>query len=379
MLIQRGYKTELHPNNKQHTLLLKHAGAARFAYNWGLAQKKTAIEAKTKVPNAIELHRRLNAIKSTELPWMYEVSKCSPQEALRNLDRAFINFFEKRGKFPKFKSKKNGIGGFRLTGTIKVEDEYVQLPRLGRLKLKERGYLLTKAKILSASVSERAGHWFVSIQVEIDQLDFTGKKDEHDVVGVDLGIKTLAAVSDGQTFDNPKPLKRRLRKLRRLSRAVSRKVKGSQNRKKAVKKLAKLHYKVSNIRKDTLHKITMKLAKTKRIVGIEDLNVSGMMKNRCLARSIADLGLFEWRRQLEYKGRWYACLIIPVDRFFPSSKTCHVCGEINENLTLADREWYCSGCKTHHDRDYNASKNIEYVAASLSETQNDLRSEKALA
>jgi putative transposase len=310
---------------------------------------------------------------------MYEVSKCSPQEALRNLDRAFINFFEKRSKFPKFKSKKNGIGGFRLTGTIKVEDGYVQLPRLGRLKLKERGYLPTKAKILSASVSERAGRWFVSIKAEFDQPTFTDQKDKHDVVGVDLGIKTLATVSDGQVFDNPKPLKRRLRKLKRLGRSVSRKIKGSQNRKKAVKRLTKFHYKVSNVRKDTLHKITTALAKTKRVIGIEDLNVSGMMRNRCLAQAIQDLGLFEWRRQLEYKGRWYLCLIIPVDRWFPSSKTCHICGEINENLTLADREWYCVGCGTHHDRDYNASKNIENVAASLSETQNDLRSEKALA
>lgn len=329
------------------------------------------MESKSKVPNAIELHRRLNAIKQTELPWMYEVSKCSPQEALRNLDRAFINFFEKRGKFPKFKSKKNSIGGFRLTGTIKVENGHVQLPRLGRLKLKERGYLPITSKILSATVSERAGRWFVSIQVEEDLPAFTGKKDDHDVVGVDLGIKTLATVSDGQVFQNPKPLKRRLRKLKRLARSVSRKVKGSQNRKQAVKTLAKFYYKVSNIRKDTLHKMTTKLAKTKRVVGIEDLNVSGMMKNRCLAQAIADLGLYEWRRQLEYKGVWYDCLIVPIDRFYPSSKTCNVCGEINENLTLSDREWYCGGCGTHHDRDFNASKNIEFVAASSTETRND--------
>jgi putative transposase len=366
-LIQRGYKTELHPNNKQSTLLLKHAGVARYAYNWGLNQKKTAMDAKSKIPNAIELHRRLNSLKKTEFEWMYEVSKCSPQEALRNLDRAFINFFEKRGKFPRFKSKKNGIGGFRLTGTIKVESGHIQLPRLGRLKLKEKGYLPTTAKILSASVSERAGRWFVSIQVEQEQPEYIGQKDEHDVVGVDLGIKTLATVSDGQTYKNPKPLKTKLWKLKKLNQDVSRKVKGSQNRKKAVSKVAKLYYKISNIRKDCLHKMTTILAKTKRIIGIEDLNVSGMLKNHKLARSIADLGLFEWRRQLEYKGKWYGCLIKIIDRWFPSSKTCHICGEINENLTLADREWICS-CGIHHDRDFNASKNIEYVAASLSET-----------
>jgi putative transposase len=185
---------------------------------------------------------------------------------------------------------------------------------------------------------------------------------------VDLGIKTLATVSDGQTFDAPKPLRSKLRKLQRLGRDVSRKVKGSSNRRKAVRRLAKFYHKISNIRKDVLHKITTVLAKTKRIIGIEDLNVSGMMKNRCLSRAIADLGLFEWRRQLEYKGKWYNCLIKVIDRWFPSSKTCSVCGEINDNLTLADREWTCEGCHTKHDRDHNASKNIEYVAASLSVT-----------
>jgi putative transposase len=188
------------------------------------------------------------------------------------------------------------------------------------------------------------------------------------VVGVDLGIKTLATVSDGTKYENPKPLKTTLRKLKKLQQSVSRKVKGSNNRKKATKKVVRLHFRISNVRKDTLHKMTTTLAKTKRVVGIEDLNVSGMMKNRCLARSIADLGLFELRRQLSYKGMWYSCKIVPVDRFFPSSKTCSVCGEIKEDLTLADREWDCVGCGVHHDRDHNASVNLENVAASLSET-----------
>jgi len=375
--IQCGYKTELDLNNVQTTNCIKHAGAARYAFNWGLQQKKTAMNVKDKIPNAIELHKRLNKLKPTELPWMYEVSKCSPQEALRNLDRAMTNFFAKRARFPKFKSRKNGIGGFRLTGTIKVGESHVQLPRLGRLKLKERGYLPTNAKILSATVSERSGRWFVSILVE-EELEQTSQKDEYDVVGVDLGIKTLATVSDGTKHDNPKLLRTKLRKLKRLGRAVSRKIKGSQNRKKAVGHLARLYYRISNIRKDVLHKITTILAKTKRVVGIEDLNVAGMMKNRCLSQAIADLGLGEWRRQLEYKGKWYSCLVIPVDRFFPSSKTCSACGLINDNLTLAVREWTCE-CGVRHDRDENAAKNLEIVAASLSETVNALRSEMALA
>ena len=367
MKVQKGYKTELKLNNKQRTACLKHAGAARFAYNWGMSQKKTAMESRDKIPNAIELHRKLNQLKKTEFGWMYEVSKCSPQEALRNLDRAFNNFFKKISRFPKFKSKKNGIGSFRLTGTIKVSEDTIQLPRLGKLRLKEKGYLPTDAKILSATVSEKAGRWFVSLQVEeeIDQPKLV--KDQHDKVGVDLGIKTLATVSDGTIFENPKPLKKRLRKLQKLNRSLSRKQKGSQNRKKARNKLARFYFKISNIRKDTLHKMTTVLAKTKRVIGIEDLNVSGMLKNRKLARSIADIGFFEFRRQLEYKGNWYGCQVVPVDRFFPSSKTCSVCGEINEKLTLAHREWYCEECDTHHDRDFNASCNLEFVAVSSTE------------
>jgi putative transposase len=162
-------------------------------------------------------------------------------------------------------------------------------------------------------------------------------------------------------------VKKKYQVVKRLQQSVSRKVKGSNNRKKATKKVARLHLRISNVRKDVLHKMTTTLAKTKRVVGIEDLNVSGMMKNRCLARSIADLGLFELRRQLSYKGDWYSCKIVPVDRFFPSSKACSVCGEINESLMLADREWTCL-CGVHHDRDHNASVNLENVAASLSET-----------
>lgn len=376
MKIIRGYKTEIAPNNKQTTALIQHAGVARFAYNWGLIEKKKAFDAKTKIPNAIELHRRLNALKPTNFPWMYNSSKCSPQEALRNLDRAFDNFFrkckqKKAGKkgFPRFKSKKKGIGSFRFTGKIKVYNNHIKLPVLGNLKLKERKYLPLDAKILSATVSEKAGRWYVSIQVEEDAIPFNGNKDQHSIIGVDLGIKTLLVCSDGQKFENPKVLKRNLKKVKRFQRAISRKVKGSGKRKKAVKKFSVLYSHISNIRKDNLHKITTHLTKTKSIIGIEDLNISGMMKNHKLAQSIQDLGLYEWRRQLEYKGKLYNCKIVPVDRFFPSSKKCNICGVLNEELTLSDRVWTCA-CGAVHDRDENSSKNLEKVAASSTETIN---------
>jgi putative transposase len=356
-------------------LLLKNSGAARWAYNWGLSQKKAAMDAKQKIPNNIELHRRLNGIKKADCPWMYETSKCSAQEALRNLDRAFSNFWTARKKkrkvgFPKYKSRKKGIGGFRLTGSINVLCDRIQLPRLGTLRLKERDYLPVDAKVLSATVSEKAGRWFVSVLVEQDQPEFTGKKDEKAVVGVDLGIKTLATVSDGSVYQNPKPLRTRLRKLKRLQQSVNRKVKGSRNRRKAADRVARLHWKISNIRRDGLNKMTSHLTKTKSVVGVEDLNVSGMLKNRCLSRAVSELGLFELRRQLEYKSKWYNCRVVVVDRFFPSSKTCSACGEINESLVLSDRGWTCGGCKTTHDRDMNAARNLEWVAASSAETRN---------
>jgi putative transposase len=367
MKIIRGFKTELDPNDRQRTALLQHAGTARFAFNWGLQRKIEARKNGEKNPSAMQLHREWNVWKRENAPWWTEVSKATPQEAFRDLDRAYANFFrrcksktkDKKG-FPRFKSKRNGIGSFRLTGSIHATDTHVRLPRIGALRLKEHGYIPTDAKVLSATVSERAGRWFVSLQVEIESQNRHWQKDEeHPIVGVDLGIKTLAVVSDGTAFDNPQALKSKLRKLKRLQRSLSRKVKGSSNRRKAARCVAKLHWRISNVRADALHKITTELTRTKSVIVIEDLNVSGMLKNHCLARAISDLGLHEFRRQLTYKGEWNDCLILTADRFFPSSKTCSECGWVNADLKLSDREWVCLDCGCVHDRDHNASVNLE--------------------
>jgi len=385
MKIIRGFKTELDPNAGQRTALLQHAGTARFAFNWGLERKIEARKNGEKNPSAMELHRELNALKPTEFPWMYESSKCAPQEALRNLDRAFTNFFrncksKRKGKkgFPRFKSRRNGIGSFRLTGHISASETHVKLPVIGAVRLKEHGYLPTSdVKVLSASISERAGRWFVSLQVEIESQDVHHEKDgEHPIIGLDLGIKTLAVCSDGTEFENPKALGHNLKKLRRLNRSLHRKVKGSSNRRKAAKRVAKLHWRISNIRSDTLHKITTELTRAKSVIVIEDLNVRGMMANRHLSRAISDLGLHELRRQLEYKGVWNGCQIVTANRFFASSKTCSDCGAVNLALTLSDREWACVACGCVHDRDLNAAVNLEHwgvdalVAASSAETLN---------
>jgi putative transposase len=376
--IQRAYKTELDLNDQQITACRKHAGAARWAYNWGLSRKQEAYRATGTSPSAVDLHRALNRLKQTDLPWMYGVSKCAPQEALRNLDNAFAHFFRRakrkqqgnpRGKigYPKRKTKKRGLGGFRLTGSLVVFPGTVQLPRLGRLRLKEHGYLPTDAKILSATLSEPAGHWSVSVLVEQEHVTpgNTGP-----MVGVDLGVKTLATLADGTMEPNPRSLKHRLKRVKRLQRAVSRKRKGSRNRRKAVRKLAILHRTVANQRANTLHRLTSRLAKTKSVVVIEDLNVAGMLQNHHLAQAIGDVGFGEFRRQLTYKAAWYGCRVLIASRWEPSSRTCSGCGWVDDDLSLADRTFRCERCGLLLDRDLNAAINLEKLAGSSSASQN---------
>jgi putative transposase len=377
--IQRAYKAELDLNDKQVTACRKHAGAARWAYNWGLQRKRAAYRQTGKSPNAMELHRELNARKQTDVPWMYAVSKCAPQEALRNLDAACAHFFrrcrlKKAGKFkgklgyPQHKTRQKGLGSFRLTGSIVVCADAVQLPRLGRLRLKERDYLPTSGvNVLSATVSEHAGHWSVSVLVEHEQAvpEHTGP-----AVGVDLGLKRLATLSDGGIEENPRHLKQRLRKIKRLHRAVSRQQKGSQNREQAARRLGAQYRKVANQRANTLQQFTSRLAKTKAVIVIEDLNVSGMLKNHRLAPAIGDVGFGEFRRQLAYKAAWYGCRIIVADRWFASSKTCSGCGWVDESLTLAERTFRCQACGLVIDRDLNAAKNLEKLADSSADSLN---------
>jgi len=371
MEILKAYKVEIDVNNKQRTLLLQCAGIARWAWNWGLERRIAEYEATGKSSNAIEQHRQLNAPKKTEYPWLYNYPKSVPQNALRDLDKAYRAFFRrvKRGEepgFPKFKSRKRSPLKFRVDGAIRVEHGRIRLPRIGWLRLKERGYIPTDAHILSATVSERAGRWYVSVQVreEIGVTRATGEP-----IGVDLGVKDMAILSDGRRFENPKPLRKAQRKLKRIQRQLARRKRGSNNYKKTKAKIARLHHRIANIRRDALHKATSAIvARTKPdnerpwLVAIEDLNVSDMLKNHHLARAISDVGFYEFRRQLEYKAAWAGVMVYAVDRFFPSSKTCHVCGTINDHLTLSDRVWVCDGCGATLDRDLNAAINIVNLA-----------------
>lgn len=371
MKVVRGYRTELDLNDEQITACLKHAGAARFAYNWGLTRSEEVYRATGRRPSAMELHRDLNQRKQTDYPWMYEVSKCAPQEALRDLDKAYKNFFRRielkklgkwRGKlgFPKFKKRSEAIGSFRLTGAIHVFSDALQLPRLGRLRVHERDFLPTKAKILSATVSEEAGRWFVSIQAEEAIPDPAPTNTT--ACGLDLGIKTLATCSDGTTFANPRALKHAQKRVRRLERQKSRRTLGSKNRKKTCKKLAKQHAHIAHVRRDAAHNLTSYVCKNHALIAIEDLHVAGMLKNHHLAQAVSDSNFGEIRRQLEYKASWYGAHVVVIDRFAPSSKTCSGCGWIDEDLDLSVRTFVCEECGLVIDRDLNAAINLMHEA-----------------
>lgn len=369
------YKTELDLTNRQRTACLRHAGAARWAYNWGLHRKVEAHEAGQKVPTAIDLQRSLNVLKKKTIeaggvPWMYAVSSRVPIAALRNLDVAFRNFFRrckegtKKKGYPRFKSRKRGIGSFTLIGVIKTTEKTVQLPRLGILRLKEHDYLPMNVLIKSATVSERAGHWFVSILTDEEPMREKGIE----VLGVDVGIKSMAVLSDGTIFENPKALRVAESRLRQLQKAVSRKQKGSSNRRKAVARLARKYYRVSCVRNDAIHRATDAIAKRAAVLGIESLNVAGMMKNHCLAGAVSDAGMAEFLRQIKYKMKWAGGVIVKADGFYPSSKACSSCGVVQDELPLSIREWTCPDCGVIHDRDINAAINLRNLAASSAVT-----------
>jgi putative transposase len=371
MLVHQAYRYELDPTASQRILLAKHAGTARFAFNWGLALCKERLEHEEPVPHGAELHRLWNVFKREDAPWWIEVSKCSPQEALRDLDRAFGNFWRgcKEGRpvgFPRFK-RKGDHDGFRLTGSIYVRPRHIVLPRLGPVHTKEATDRF-RGRILSASISREADRWYVSLTVARERPDPAPVQGP--IVGVDLGLASFAVLSDGTALKSPKALERSLRRLQRASKTHSRKRKGSNNRRKSAMRLARLHRRIRNQRHDFLHKATTALAKTKSVIVVEDLNVRGMVRNRHLSRHIADAGWSEFRRMLAYKTVWHGSQLIVAPRFFASSKTCSACGAVKDELALSERVYRCDACGLEIDRDLNAAVNVAKVAGSSPETQN---------
>ena len=373
----RGHIIELKPNNAQATHLKKACGVARFAYNWALNEWQKQYEqdkqyrddclnkgiqideTKLNKPTQGKLRKQLNSIKREQFPFMLEVTKCSPQLAIMQLGDAFKRFFKGESKYPQFRKKgvndRFSLSNDQFKLKLKKDKPHIQIPNLGLVRMREK--LRFDGKILSAKIFTKGNKWFVSIAVELDDtqkpLPKTGKS-----VGLDLGITDLATLSDGTKIKALKPLKNKLKKLQRLSKSLSRKQKGSNNRAKAKAKLSRLHHKIGCIRKDFLHKLTTNLVKSYDTIAIEDLNVKGMVKNRKLARSIHDLGFYEFKRQLIYKANQWGKTVKELDRFYPSSKTCHCCNHKVDELPLNIRNWQCPSCNTTHDRDINASVNI---------------------
>ena len=317
------HKIRLDPNNRQATYLAKAAGTARFAYNWALAEWQTqyavwkADNTQPK-PNQMSLRRQLNAVKRDQFPWMLEVSKNAPQMAIIQLGQAFNNFFAGRAQYPQFKKKGKSRDSFTLTNDqFGIDACRIRIPHLGLVRMRET--LRFSGKILSATISRTADQWFASITVDTDSNHLPPAENQG-IVGVDLGVSTLATLSTGEKVVAVKPHKALLSRLKRLSRNLSRKATGSANRHKAKQKLAKLHARMATIRQDTLHQLTTDLTRRFHTLGIEDLNVSGMVKNRHLSRAISDMGFFEFRRQLEYKAAMRGGGVSWLTGFLPAAK-----------------------------------------------------------
>lgn len=361
------HKIRLNPTPEQCEYFARACGVARFTFNWGLAQWNEQYKAGQKV-SALDLKKQFNAIRKEQYPWSYEVTKCAVEGAFMDLGAAFNNFFDgiKKGRkvgYPQFKSKKKSKRSFYLANDkFTVGKRWINVPKLGRVNMAES--LRFQGKIMSARISKTASWWFVSIVIEMSVPE-QANANPNPPVGIDVGINRLATLSDGKWFENQKPLKHALRKLRRLNRELARRAKGGQNWHKTKQKLARLYYHISCIRDDTLHKMTTEIAQNYGFIGVEHLNVKGMVKNHCLAQSLSDAAFGKLYTFLEAKVSCANGQVVKVDRFFPSSQLCHCCGWRKTDLNLSDRVFTCQECGYQGDRDENASINILKEAARL--------------
>ena len=350
----RSHKIQLKPNKAQVAYFRQACGVSRFCYNWGLEQWAKQYLAGRK-PSGMSLKKEFNSIYKSQFPWIAEVHRDAHAQPFVNLQKAMQNFFNKRSKHPHFKKRGRCKDSFYVANDkMCVEGKSVILPVIGSVKMTE--ILRFEGKIQAASVSRTANRWFISIQVECEPKlkSKTGSKK----LGIDLGVKTSVTCSDGSTYQSPKPLKQKLRKLKHLQRNVSRKVKGSNNRTKAMQKLSKLHWRVENVRNDFLHKTTTSIIRESQACALENLSIKGMLSNHKLARAVAEQGLRNFRTLMEYKAKAYGVEVKVVDRFYPSSKTCSECGFVKPVLKLSERTFKCEACGFELDRDVNAAMNL---------------------
>jgi putative transposase len=379
---QTTYRYRLDPTAEQEIMLGRFAGARRFVWNWALNRKREHFRETGTSLGFSALCAELTILKQQPATaWLREIDSQSLQQALRDLENAYQHFFrrvrkgEKKKGFPKFKSRKTDPPRFRIPQRVTLEGLLVSVPKIGLIRVVLHRPLegLTKGATFKR---EACGHWYISFVVE-QQLAPKGDRPVVSHIGVDVGLKSIAVLSSGETIDNPRWYRTQSRKLRRAQKALSRKVKGSRNRGKARIVVARLHQKTRNQRNDFLHKLSTDLIRHNDLVSIEDLNVRGLAKTK-LAKSVLDAGWGMFRSMLTYKADRNDTHLMAIGRFFASSKTCGACGLVNADLTLADREWTCA-CGVHHDRDLNAAHNIDreglrlfeqIVAAGYAETQN---------
>lgn len=361
----RAYRYRLYPNKQQEVLLTKHFGCCRFIYNYALDKKVKTYQKDKSNLSRFDIQADLPKMKkSEEYSWLSEVNSLSLQAALANLDSAFVKFFREKKGFPKFKSKKDNRQSFSIPQNTRVnfEESKVYIPKFregikARFHRKFEGFV--KTSVITRTPTNK---YFISILVEVNEVDAAPKPiSENKAVGIDLGIKTFAVLSDGTEIQNHKYLKRSIKKVKRLQRSLSKKAKGSKNREKARLRLARAHERVCNQRNDFLHQVTHRLVANYDTICLETLSASNMIKNHHLAQALEDIAINRFNTLLEYKAKEYGVNILRIGRFEPSSKMC-TCGYINHNLTLSMRRWKCPVCGVVHDRDLLAANNIKRFA-----------------
>jgi len=364
MQVNSAYKFRIYPNEEQKVLLSKHFGCVRFTWNYFLNQRKEyylknkeEIEAK-RIKGNLNYYDNAKELtllkKKEEYKWLNECNSQSLQACLKHLDSAYKMFFRKTHKFPQFKSK-DKKQSFTIPQHFKIENNKIYFPKF-KEGIKVKSHRRLEGKFVVATLSKNPkGSYYIAI---ITKKEIEAKKELTTQVGIDLGIKDFAILSNGKVYQNQKSLRKQESKLKFLQQRLSKKVKGSTNRSKARKRVSALHQKIRNSRIDYIHKISNEITNENQVICLENLAVANMMKNHKLAKSIADVSWHEFKRQLEYKCKWKGRDLIIIDRFFPSSKTCNSCGFVNSDLTLKDRTWKCPSCNTDLDRDLNASKNI---------------------
>lgn len=353
--IFKSFKFRIYPNKEQEILLARHFGACRFVFNHYLNKRKETYLEDKKSLNYYDNANDLTQLKKDEnFNWLKEINSQSLQSSLRNLDSSYMRFFKKQTKFPRFKSKCDKQS-FKIPQSVSIENNKLSIPKF-KEGIKINLYREIEGKIIFATISKTTTkNYYVSLTCEVQYQPYVKTNSK---VGIDTGIKDLAILSDGITYENIKSLKNNLKKLKYEQRQLSKKVKNSSSRNKQRKNIAVIHEKITNARKDYLHKVSTEIVKNHDIICVEDLAVKNIMKNHNLAQAMSDVSLGTFYSMLEYKCEWNDKQFVKIDRFFPSSKMCSNCGWINQDLTLNIREWTCPSCGETHDRDFNASKNI---------------------